>query len=308
MLMQNSGESSTAQHSDQGLGKLAAIKVSGPDRTHFLQGQLTQDVARLTPEHALLAGWASPKGRLLCTPWLADWRDSIWLILPRERAAAIANRLKMFVLRADVQIEVATARVEAARLKDLTTPDKSNTPLDNKTVNYCISYDNEFSIRPAGIEDMGMRVCPGLPDEAVEIQTAALWRLKNIRAGLPIIGDATAEEFVPQMVNLDLLDAISFSKGCYVGQEIVARTQNLGRIKRRMYAFSAAADSAAEPPMPGQPVYGEQGIAGQIVDAVPVETGLELLAVTRIDSLQQTLSLGPDGRQPLTHQPLPYEI
>ena len=88
----------------------------------------------------------------------------------------------------------------------------------------------------------------------------------------------------------------------------MARTQNLGRIKRRMYAFNAPADSGAEPPEPGQPVYGEQGIAGQIVDAVPVETGIELLAVIRIDSLQQALSLRPDSPQPLTLQPLPYEI
>jgi len=306
--MQNTGERPTAKHSDQGLGKLAAIQVSGLDRSHFLQGQLTQDLARLTPERALLTGWASPKGRLLCTPWLADWRDSIWLILPHERAAVIASRLKMFVLRADVQIEVATARVEVARLEQLTAPDGSNNLPDKESFSYCIERDNELAIMPAGIEDMGIRLRPGLPDEANDNQTAKHWRLKNIRAGIPIVGNATAEEFVPQMVNLDHLDAISFSKGCYVGQEIVARTQNLGRIKRRMYAFSATEDAGAAPPEPGQPVYGEQGIAGQIVDAVPVETGIELLAVIRIDSLQQALSLGPDRQQPLTYRPLPYEI
>jgi len=306
--MQNTGGQSPAAKSADEAGELAAIRISGQDRVNFLQGQLTQDVARLNPERPLLAGWASPKGRLLCVPWLADWQDAIWLILPRERSQAIAKRLKMFVLRADVHVEVADAQVEPTPLKQLTSQKESQTLSEIKPISYCFYNNNEFSVVPPGIRNMGIRVQPGQPAKTVEPTTLALWRLMNIRAGLPVIGDATAEEFVPQMVNLDLLDAISFTKGCYVGQEIVARTQNLGRIKRRMYAFKSANGSGVNPVRPGHPVFGQDGIVGQIVDAIVAEAGTEMLAVIRLDCLEQQLSLDSDCHQPILRQPLPYDI
>jgi folate-binding protein YgfZ len=303
--MQTGDENNSAPNAVPDTARLAAIRISGHDRISFLQGQLTQDVTLLTPAKPLLAGWASAKGRLLCAPWIADWHEAVWLVLPGELAATVTNRLKMFVLRADVQVELTAARVRPASLDQLSEATKSNNTLDNSDINHCLYNDNEFSIIPAGGVEMGIRIQPGLPETATEPATIERWRLLNIRAGLPLIGAAVTEEFVPQMVNLDLLGAISFTKGCYVGQEIVARTQNLGRIKRRMYAFNMP---TAQPVAPGQAVYGRQGAVGQIVDAVVTATGTEMLAVIRIDSLEDSLSMEPDGQQPLTRLPLPYAI
>jgi folate-binding protein YgfZ len=305
--MQNNGEQDPLMQSSPQPRELAAIRISGQDRTDFLQGQLTQDMERLTADTPLLAGWASPKGRLLCVLWVADWQNTIWLVLPQERAEAIAKRLRMFVLRSDVQVELADARVQPVERKQLRELYNFKKEPDINNINHCFFNETEFFISPSRNTEMGIRVQPGPHDKGENEAILRGWRLANIRAGLPSIWQATAEEFVPQMVNLDLLDAISFTKGCYVGQEIVARTQNLGRIKRRMYAFNTAAKPASDV-TPGQPVYGNDGVVGQIVDAAIADTGVELLAVIRIDCLEQTLSLNPDGTYPLFKQSLPYAI
>jgi folate-binding protein YgfZ len=131
------------------------------------------------------------------------------------------------------------------------------------------------------------------------------WRLANIRAGIPTVWAETRESFVPQMLNLDLLAAISFSKGCYVGQEIIARTQNLGRIKRRMYRFETPAAAEIQP---GDPVYADGSSAGTVVDAVTTGKISELLAVIRIESMVHTLSLAESGAIPLASVQLPYSV
>ncbi len=305
--MQNNGEHAPVTQSSHQPGELAAIRVAGQDRIDFLQGQLTQDVKRLTADYPLLAGWASPKGRLLCVLWVAEWQNALWLVLPQELADTITKRLKMFVLRSDVQVELADARVQPVEQKLLRELHSIKEEPDINHVNHCFYNENEFCIFPSGITEMGIRVQPGPYGDGENPISLLRWRLANIRAGLPGIWQTTAEEFVPQMVNLDLLDAISFTKGCYVGQEIVARTQNLGRIKRRMYAFNTAIIPSSEV-APGQPVYGADGVVGQIVDAAVTETGVELLAVIRIDSLEQNLSLEPEGTYPLAKQSLPYTI
>jgi folate-binding protein YgfZ len=305
--MQTNGEQAPLMQSSPQPEELAAIRISGQDRIDFLQGQLTQDMKRLTADYPLLAGWVSPKGRLLCVLWVAEWQNTLWLVLPRELAEVIAKRLKMFVLRANVQVEMAEARVQPAEQKQLRALYNIKEDTDISHINHCFYNENEFCIFPAGITEMGIRVQPGSYGDGENKTRLLPWRLANIRAGLPAIWQTTTGEFVPQMVNLDLLDAISFTKGCYVGQEIVARTQNLGRIKRRMYAFNTATNPSSEV-TPGQPVYGDDGVVGQIVDAAVTETGVELLAVIRIDSLEQNLSLEPDGTYPLVKQSLPYTI
>jgi hypothetical protein len=129
------------------------------------------------------------------------------------------------------------------------------------------------------------------------------WNLRDIRAGIPEITTATSGEFVPQMVNLDLLDGISFSKGCYTGQEIVARTKYRGRIKRRMLRFSCPGRLYA-----GATVYGNRGPVGQVVRAVPVDGGSELLAVVHLDDLGDTLHADEARTRPLSVLPLPYPV
>jgi folate-binding protein YgfZ len=284
-------------------GNWGAIRISGADRRPFLQGQLTQDVNRLEPGAALLAGWASPKGRLLCVGWLFAWEDEDWLVLPAELADPIAKRLRMFVLRSAVNIEPANAGVHPVAQQDL--PPIFNSISNKKDINYCLIIDNKAIIEPANLADMALLISRADPPEPGSPKLANAWRLAMIDAGLPSVWPATREEFVPQMLNLDLLDGISFRKGCYVGQEIVARTQNLGRIKRRMYAFSAPADADAAA---GSPVYSGNQTVGQVVDAIAGPNDVRLLAVIRIDNSADALSLDSEGECRLKPRPLPYTL
>jgi folate-binding protein YgfZ len=274
--------------------ELSAIQISGPDRLIFLQGQLTQDLDLLAPEQALLTGWTTVKGRLECTSWLLDWQTSVWMIVPTELRDAIARRLQMYVLRADVQIEQPDIVVQAVA----TEPQAGS----NYSSISCCFDDDYYTIQT----DPGWLLKIGGSVGGAAVQSSLDgWRFANIRQGIPTIWAETRGSFVPQMVNLDLLNGISFTKGCFVGQEIIARTQNLGRIKRRMYRFQCSSNSSAEP---GSPVYAGAKIVGEVVDAIASAEHSELLAVVRTAAASQPLSLGDKGEYPLTIKGLPYSI
>jgi folate-binding protein YgfZ len=281
-----------------------AIQISGKDRLGFLQGQLTQDLDRLRPGAALLAGWASPKGRLLCVSWLIDWEDMVWLVLPAELIDRLVPRLRMFVLRADVQITAPNIVVRALERDQLGALELSDKSLDLGHSNHCLYSDNYAAIIPKNIPDMALVLDTNAHSSGAPWAGMQRWRQRCIESGMPTVWAATSEEFVPQMLNLDLLDGISFKKGCYVGQEIVARTQNLGKIKRRMYRYTAAAGQAE----PGQPVYSGANTVGQIVDAVSNGGTSELLAVIRIPNLDDNLTLDQAGEIRLERRPLPYAV
>jgi folate-binding protein YgfZ len=121
---------------------------------------------------------------------------------------------------------------------------------------------------------------------------------------MPTIGTGTSGEFIAQMVNLDLLDGISFSKGCYTGQEIIARTRYLGRVKRRMLRFSAEGN----PPAPGTPVLAARGVVGQVVSAASTGQGCEMLAVITLDDLPGPFTLDGSPGRVLQHLDLPYVV
>jgi folate-binding protein YgfZ len=258
------------------LPDLRLVTVAGPERVRFLQSQLTQDVALAAAGTTCLAGWADPRGRLLWAGHLGLLPDvdgdCFGLVVPAGIAEALVARLRLYVLRAKVTVALADATVAGSDL--------------------ALAGDPERALRvgPAGSGPVA--------------GDAAAWELADIRAGLPTVEAATSGEFVPQMVNLDLLGGISFTKGCYPGQEIVARTRYLGRVKRRMLRFAVA----APPPAAGAAIHGPRGAAGQVVRAAPAPGGTELLAVVVLDDLAGPLSLDPEGLHPLQRQPLPYAV
>jgi len=281
------------------LDSWSAIRVSGDDRVAFLQGQLTCDLEKVTPQAPALAGWTSNKGRLLCICWVIVWQDDFWLLLPSERRDAVAKRLGMFVLRAAVKITAPDTPVWLAN--------NSKDKPDDKSINSCFYDENFYLFFPLGTTAPGLMLGTSADADPANDSASAdrAWRAALIQAGVPTVYDATAERFVPQMVNLDRLNGISFDKGCYVGQEIVARTHNLGRIKRRMFAFSCPAGSSAEP---GSEVFAGSELAGNVVDAVTHDQADHLLAVMKLDKLHGELHLhSPDGPV-LSAGTLPYAI
>jgi folate-binding protein YgfZ len=198
--------------------------------------------------------------------------------------------MQMYVLRAKVQVAMSDLAIHGLYTADKATGDTSS----GQRVTLAQDHTRSLLIRPA----------PGLTTADDNQRRRHDWLLADIRAGIPAIAPATSGEFIPQMLNLDLLDAISFSKGCYTGQEIIARTRYLGRIKRRMFRFS----TSAPPPAPGTPVHGGRGTVGQVVSAAPTAGGCELLAVITIDDLAGPLFLAEGGTGMLERLDLPGDV
>ncbi|MFW2405062.1 MAG: YgfZ/GcvT domain-containing protein [Gammaproteobacteria bacterium] len=262
------------------------LSISGDERVDFLQGQLTQDVMRIDPDHGALAGWATAKGRLLAVGQLIATPDALLWPLPASIVDGVQRRLGMFLLRANAAIVVTDHSVLGLCGLDAEA-DVSIGPLRLPAEPGATAHDGDL-IAARLVGDPARAIVLGPADAVSELSLDDRfagadendWCLQDIRAGLPTVVAATSEAFVPQMVNLDLLDGISFTKGCYVGQEIVARTQNLGRIKRRMYGFRQEQPPAVAP---GDTLYGPDHATGKVVMTARDGEALELTAVIPIE-------------------------
>ncbi len=278
---------------------LAALKVSGEERISFLNGQLTNDVSLLEPSTTMLAGWCNNKGRLVTICQLVDWQDSIWLIMPAGIVESVHKKLSMYLLRAKATIEIAPVTIIG--LGDGADGETANAAAD------VYSDENGFIAKVCGDSTRSIYVIPDIVDvdneEIDEVEPGYFW-LRGVQSGIPRILPETQEEFVAQQVNLDLLDGISFKKGCYIGQEIIARTQNLGRIKRRSLLFRITGDA----PAPGGKLYAEGKAAGQIVDAISDGSETHFLAVVSLDKAALELSLDEAGTKTVEQLTLPYAI
>ena len=237
------------------LSRYGIISVSGADARAFLHAQLTNDIEHLAPERAALAGWCSAKGRLLASFLVIPSPDGYLLQLSRDLAAPVARRLAMFVLRAMGKVADASDAWQQYGV-----------------------WDADFQAPDVAWQDGNVRVRVGerrflhlsKSSETVNADEAT-WTLQEIRAGHPLITAATQDQFVPQMVNYEKLGAVDFQKGCYPGQEIVARAQYRGQVKRRMVHARAPAGTTLAP--------GQEFNGGTVVDAAPGDGATELLAV-----------------------------
>ena len=271
----------------------ALLSVTGDDAAAFLHAQFTNDVQALGAGDAQWNGWCTPKGRLVATFLLLRRAEGYLLMLPAEIAPAVAKRLGMFVLRSKVKIQDASelfARVGIAGpgAGKLVARNWGTAPAPMRAVEkegaVCVALDPSRFVAfvppgaaPAMWDLFAAHAAKAGADE---------WEWASIQAGVPTIVAATQEAFVPQMANFDLIGGVSFKKGCYPGQEIVARTQYRGGLKRRMALAHLA---GGERPAPGQSVYsgafGEQA-AGTIVSAAPAPGGgFDALVVAQLESL-----------------------
>ncbi len=266
------------------LPHIAILRAAGADARSFIDGQFTNAVAALDKGQTAYGAFCNPKGRAMALARVGATDDGLLLAVDADVADALVATLSRYILRAKVNLAPA-ADLAAYASGDAT--------------------DGAFAWPLADDGDGAMTLiagAPGLADTAPD--DADRFALRALRAGLPALAAATAGEFVPQMLNLDLLEGISFTKGCYTGQEIVARTQNLGTIKRRMLRFAADGDAQ---PAAGAAVHAAGGVtAGKVVTAAASGTGIELLAVVRLSELGGPLTLD-DGRT-LQRLDLPYAI
>jgi folate-binding protein YgfZ len=243
------------------LTRYGLLSVTGEQAREFLHAQLTNDIAALPAGRAALAGWCSAKGRLLASFLVIPVQGGFLLQLAKDLAPAIAKRLTMFVLRSKVRVEDVSARTQVGAWGAM--PDVSEAPLSVTEAGGRVAV----AMGPGRFLVIGEVAGTEVPE--------ARWSLEEIRAGRPFITSATQDMFVPQMVNYDALGAVNFQKGCYPGQEVVARAQYRGQVKRRMKKLEAPAGTALQP--------GQAYLDGTVVDAAPAPHAVELLAVMPVD-------------------------
>jgi tRNA-modifying protein YgfZ len=229
------------------LTQFALISASGPDATPFLHSQLTNDIKSVIPHHACLAGYCSTKGRLLAS--LLVWKlneETLFMEVPAELQESFQKRLQIFVLRSKVKLNHVTesnavlgilGQATAAQLAKWF-PELPAAPyelVNNEAGVLLRLADTQKTARYQWIMSKPFfeQIAPTLNDQFA-ILPSHMWSLSEIHAGIPHISLATQEKFVPQMINYELIGAVNFKKGCYPGQEIVARTHYLGKQKRRM--------------------------------------------------------------------------
>lgn len=294
------------------------LKVYGEEAQAFLHNLLSSDVNSLTPQLALYSSFNTAKGRTLAT--LLIWRNSteFFLQLPRSLVAPIQKKLSMYVLRAKVKIEDASDNILCLGLSGANAAamlQKHFPALPQNTLD--VIHQEESSL----IRLAHDRFQISIPAQ----QAAALWQKLgtdahpagspcwdwlNIKAGIPVILPQTQEQFVPQMANLDLIGAVNFKKGCYPGQEIVARMQYLGKNKRRMYLAHIYAETT---PQAGAELFSmemEGQSCGMIVNAQAAPNGgYDMLAVVQIASHDAfPVHLGGLTGPRLEFIPLPYPL
>jgi folate-binding protein YgfZ len=288
---------------------LSVLRFAGTDALAFLQGQVSNDTRRLADGSPLLAAYSSAQGRVVAVLHLLPHSSGVLAILPREIALPTLERIKKFVLRAKVKIEDVSEQYAVAGAHDASGLDPGHVPAAGA------AYVERDGIAVARVADTTQGATPrywvvrlregdaaahGSPAE----QSAELaWRLADIRAGMPQVFGATSEQFVAQMLNLDLLDAISFTKGCYTGQEIIARTQHLGRIKRRLSRLRLPPGSWSI----GQALRLTDGRTGRLTEVAQVGEGHEALAVLSLEATAASDAETTPGDTIFAEElPLPY--
>ena len=305
------------------ISHLGILRFTGPDALSFLQGQISNDTNRLTDRSPLFAAYSSPQGRVLALIYLLPHSSGIAAIVPRELLSPTLERLKKFVLRAKVKIEdagddlvVAGYYGEAAlRQQGLPIPDAPGRYVEHNGIGVAAvgAEQRYWVIGPASDPALAARQ-PGngggaAAATAATAATAAAqierdWRLADIHAGLPQVYSSTSETFVAQMLNLDLLDGISFTKGCYTGQEIIARTQHLGRIKRRLFRLALPSGDWQV----GQALQLTDGRQGRIVEVIATgPAAAEALAVLNLEPGADS-EAPPSSAVSATVLPLPYPL
>ncbi|EJL92041.1 folate-binding protein YgfZ [Herbaspirillum sp. CF444] len=318
------GQAATAELPDNfvaPLTDLGLISLSGDDAASFLHNQITNDVEKLDLATARLAGYCTPKGRLLAT--FLMWKDAgqIVLQLPRAIQPAIQKRLQMFVMRSKAKLADVSEQYVALGLAGNAAaaalqqwfpqlPAQAYAKIDNENGTLVRVADSRQAPRYQWITSVEQAIAawPVLTQALSAVGTHA-WRLTDIYAGVPVITQATQEQFVPQMINFELIGGVNFKKGCYPGQEIVARSQYLGKLKRRsVLALVDTADARAGAEVfssedPGQP-------CGMVVNAEPAGAGKSacLVEIKLAASDNGTIHLGAADGPVLHLQPLPYEL
>ncbi|MDR1310470.1 MAG: hypothetical protein LBK01_01145 [Burkholderiaceae bacterium] len=302
------------------------LRVSGDDAAPFLQGQITHDVLSLPEGTPRLAGYCTPQGLLLAILLLWRSNDAIWLMMPSEILPAVRERLQHHVLRAKVLIADASEQVTLLGLGGKA----AQAMVSHRLPDTALSGDGEMAPSPLplplpsafgaprfllAVPVNNVRFFWKILTETLVSTGPASWELADITAGLPQVFSATRDAFFPQALNLDLLDGMSFQKGCYVGQEAIAARQNTGEVTHRMrmghIPMPPNNPSAQADILPGTPVFadGDAQACGLLVRIAPLAAQVNCLFTLRNDLVHSDrLCVGTPQGPPIRLDALPYDI
>lgn len=296
------------------LSHLGLLELDGADAFTFLQGQVTNDIKQLTGNNAHYTGYCNPKGRMLALFLAFPHHGHLHLQMPKELVESIAKRLRMYVMRSKVVITDVSETIikmglsgnDAAGLLNtlFAAVPKQDYELVNSDKGALIKLPGAIPRYEIFTNPTEARTIWDTLKQHAKPVGAASWEWLEINAGIPDVTLKTQEEFVPQMLNLDALNAINYKKGCYTGQEIVARTHYLGKVKRRTQL--AHIDTADVPAVGDDITDASNQAIGKIVrSAQAIKGGFDVLAESRLENIEEGIYW---NNIKLSIRPLPYSL
>ncbi len=296
---------------------LGLIQLTGKDAQSFLAGQLTSDVKLVSPTHSQHTAWCNPKGRVLAIFRLFQFQEAYYLQFPAELLDPMLLRLRKFVLRSDVAISDASAALVCLGLYGPGIQTKMTACFEDIPAardQACFGPAHVLIKVPGQLPRFLLISTPEFARETEQklsketsVADPESWQLMDILAGVPNVYSATSEEFLPQMLNLETLGGLSFNKGCYPGQEVIARLKYRGEVKRRMYL---ALTQAKRVPASGEPLFAQGGEATEAIGHVVMAAahpagGFAFLAVMQIEVVEAgtPIAMGSSDGQIVAIQP-----
>lgn len=263
------------------LSHLSTLSFSGSDAKEFLQGQMTQDINSISDQSYKMTSILNPKGRIIVTGLIKEFKGNIFFIISKDLSEDCVQWLSRYILRSDVKISIEKNYIfglNNENQKQLFKYDENQQQLNISQISmdhsrYILLADDEASLKNKSIESIN----------------ESEWILSDIKRGLPILSKESSEKYIPQMINLDLLEGISFSKGCYTGQEVVARVQHRGKIKQRMFHITAESNKSEIEHQ--SEIMHENSKVGSLVNSIMNKNILHSLAVINIDDSEKKLIL-----------------
>jgi folate-binding protein YgfZ len=304
------------------VSQFSTLVIAGGDAKEFMQGQFTNDTDRVDEDNSQLSAFCNNKGRMAANFRLFENQQNYFFSVKNSLVDHSIQHLQNYILRAQVAIQDVSEQlihlgISGSNAEKLLSP---FIEISNRDVDGVSSNENYIIIRAADHHkntkpryevfcsfEHAKKLWEAVSTQAETVNSSS-WDYLNIQAGLPFIDDKTSEEFVPQMVNMDLINGVSFTKGCFTGQEIIARMHYLGKLKKRCFKVHIASEDR---PAAGNKLFAENARAGQntgmIIQAEKnPESGYDALAVIQIADTESNLFLGDADGPVVTVKELPY--
>ena len=275
------------------LEHLSIVEIKGDDSAEFLQGQMTQDIYSIEDSKASVTSILNPQGRIVSTAFVFKWGESFILILNNEVRDKLIAWLSRFILRSKVEITQSDDSIfglNQEHAKELCSA------LNVETKDIGFESDESCLKTIEADEKRAFLVCKSenfLDSISISTLKTKDWKMADINAGIPTIYKENIEKFIPQMINLDLINGISFSKGCYTGQEIVARVQHKGKVKQRMFHITGKASNKKIDS--GTAILFEDTKVGTVIESLEDNGQMHALGVIKNDASKKRLVL--DGTE-----------